>query len=81
MGHTHHPSFTHFKDGTTFINTGTWTKIISLDFSFHFSGHMLTFAKIDAKNTSYDPEDFAQNITAQLHEWKGDRSEPYDRFN
>jgi UDP-2,3-diacylglucosamine pyrophosphatase LpxH len=35
-GHTHHPIFRHFKDGTTFVNTGTWTKIISLDFSFNF---------------------------------------------
>lgn len=79
-GHTHHPTFRHFKDGTTFINTGTWTKIISLDFSFNFNGYYLTFALLDADETNYQIEDFNKHVQCHLHVWQGDRSLPYTDY-
>lgn len=79
-GHTHHPSFRHFKDGTTFVNTGTWTKIISLDFSFNFNGYHLTFARIDADTLDYDIANFNHHVKCHLLTWHGDRNLPYDYY-
>lgn len=80
VGHTHHPGFRHFRDGTTFINTGTWTKIISLDFSFYFNGYHLTYAKIDATHEDYDLESFDKYVQCQLLEWHGDRTRPFSHY-
>ncbi|MDH4468702.1 MAG: metallophosphoesterase [Bacteriovoracaceae bacterium] len=79
-GHTHHPQMRTFKDGTTYINTGTWTKIISLDFSFNFNGHYLTFAKIDTNADHYELQDFNRTVHVELLEWKGSSAEPYRSY-
>jgi predicted phosphodiesterase len=80
VGHTHHPGFRHFKDGTTFINTGTWTKIISLDFSFNFNGYYLTFAQIDMEDEDYELTEFSSKVKSKLLVWRGDRTLPYDSY-
>jgi len=80
VGHTHHPSFRHFRDGSTFINTGTWTKIISLDFSFNYNGHYLTFAKIDASEQNYELENFDKYVDCKLVVWQGNKETPYGNY-
>lgn len=34
VGHTHEPIYREYADGTRFINTGTWTRMVNLDRSF-----------------------------------------------
>ena len=79
-GHTHHPQMRSFKDGTSYINTGTWTKIISLDFSFNYNGHYLTFAKIETSSDEYDLVDFHKSVRFDLYEWRGQSAEPYKNY-
>lgn len=64
MGHTHHPMQKSYPDGKTYINTGTWTKMIWLDLRGIGSGYRLTFAFIE-----YDAEGKAK---ASLQQWMGE---------
>ncbi|MEW6057993.1 MAG: hypothetical protein AB1540_15410 [Bdellovibrionota bacterium] len=64
MGHTHHPMFKVYPDGKTYINTGTWTKMIHLDLRGIGSGYKLTFALLN-----YDGEGRAH---ASLEQWVGE---------
>jgi UDP-2,3-diacylglucosamine pyrophosphatase LpxH len=50
VGHTHNPSLRIFNDGTMFINTGTWTRMVNLDLGQWNNGSSLTYAKIIVKN-------------------------------
>lgn len=79
-GHTHHPSYRLFQDNTTFINTGTWTRIVNLDFSYQINGHRLTFAFIELNDTNYTLDDYDKNVRSRLLEWRGDSSLPYKEF-
>jgi UDP-2,3-diacylglucosamine pyrophosphatase LpxH len=73
VGHTHHPSIHYFSDGTTFVNTGTWTKMINLDFARMSHGHSLTYAQIDIAGKE-------EQVEIDLHEWKGKTESPYQEF-
>jgi UDP-2,3-diacylglucosamine pyrophosphatase LpxH len=64
MGHTHHPMHKTYPDGKTYVNTGTWTKMIHLDLSGIGSGYRLTFALIE-----YDDEGKGH---PSLQQWEGE---------
>jgi UDP-2,3-diacylglucosamine pyrophosphatase LpxH len=72
FGHTHGAMQRFYRDGKTYINTGTWTRMISLDFRTLGQSTNLTFALIE-----YTPED--QPI-ASLREWRGVH-QPHRPFN
>lgn len=72
MGHTHHPMEKTFPNGKTYINTGTWTKMISLDLRGIGTGYRLTFALIE-----YDENGKAH---ASLQQWLGDHK-PHRAFS
>ena len=46
MGHTHNPMHKTYPDGTSYINTGTWTKMINLDLRGIGGSYRLTFALV-----------------------------------
>lgn len=72
FGHTHLPMHKVFSDGRGYINTGTWTKMISLDLRGLGSGnaYKLTFAHIEV-----NPE----KSVATLEQWQG-AHRPHNRF-
>lgn len=71
VGHTHEPIHRTYIDGTTFINTGTWTDMYHLD---HGKGNAtLTFAQIDYFDKEEKPE-------IALRSWKGLRKVPFDEL-
>lgn len=71
VGHTHEPTFNEYADGTTFINTGTWTQMLNLDLNIAQSSEKFTFALIE-KN--------AQSLTASLNVWSPKNNLPYHEF-
>ncbi len=64
MGHTHGPMHKVYPDGKVYINTGTWTRMISLDLRGIGSNYRLTFAMIE-----YDDQGKA---FASLQQWDGE---------
>jgi len=71
VGHTHEPIHRSYIDGTTFINTGTWTDMFHLD---HGKGSWsLTYAQIDYFDKEARPE-------ISLRSWKGIRKLPFDEI-
>lgn len=72
FGHTHGPMERHYSDGKTYINTGTWTRMINLDFRNLGQNSKLTFAHIE-----FSDEAMAK---AQLREWVGEHR-PHRPFN
>jgi UDP-2,3-diacylglucosamine pyrophosphatase LpxH len=64
FGHTHRPMHKVYRDGRSYINTGTWTKMINLDFKGLGGGNdfNLTFAHIEIKDGQ---------STASLRQWIG----------
>lgn len=64
MGHTHHPMYKSYPDGKTYINTGTWTKMINLDLRGIGGGYRLTFALVE-----YSDDGKAR---ASLQQWLGE---------
>ena len=74
MGHNHEAEYTENGDGTTYLNTGTWTRFYHLDFAKLQLERKFTFAQID----------FFQNTEHQarlgLHCWKGRALLPFDDF-
>ena len=66
IGHTHGPMQRYYQDGKTYINTGTWTRMISLDFRQLGQQTKLTFAMIQ-----YDEQGKPR---ASLREWVGQHS-------
>ena len=71
VGHTHEPIHRTYIDGTTFINTGTWTDMYHLDHGKGKSG--LTYAQLDF----FDKEDRPE---IALRSWKGMRTLPFDEL-
>lgn len=49
MGHTHHPMDKIYEDGKRYINTGTWTKMIQMDFRGFGRASMRTFALVEVR--------------------------------
>lgn len=63
FGHTHRPMDKVYPDGKQYINTGTWTRMINLDWTGLGQGLKMTFAHIKIEDG---------NIRAELREWVGD---------
>jgi UDP-2,3-diacylglucosamine pyrophosphatase LpxH len=64
FGHTHGAMQRYYRDGKTYINTGTWTRMINLDLRHLGQNAQLTFAMIQW------PEDGAPPRST-LQEWMG----------
>jgi UDP-2,3-diacylglucosamine pyrophosphatase LpxH len=80
VGHTHHPTYRSYVDGNIFINTGTWTKMTSLDFNNFNSGFKLTYAKIQVIDGSKVEDNFDENVEVDLYQWRGTSELPYEDF-
>ena len=50
FGHTHKPMDKLYPDGKQYINTGTWTKMINLDWRSIGNQLSLTFALVQIRN-------------------------------
>ncbi len=72
FGHTHGAMQRFYRDGKTYINTGTWTRMISLDFRHLGQSTNLTFALVE-----YTAEGVP---IASLQEWRGVH-QPHRPFN
>jgi UDP-2,3-diacylglucosamine pyrophosphatase LpxH len=81
VGHTHNPTLRIFNDGTTFINTGTWTRMVSLDLGQWNHGNNLTYAKILVKDTNYTLEEFDEKVEIDLKSWMGINNLPYSEYH
>lgn len=73
VGHTHNPTFRSYADGSIFINTGTWTRVYSLDFGKRTEGITLSYAQVDIKENEDD-------VNASLLVWKGRSSLPFEEY-
>ncbi len=80
VGHTHNPALRIFTDGTTFINTGTWTRMVNLDLGQWNYGNVLTYAKILVKDMNYELPDFDKSVEVDLKYWMGINNLPYSEF-
>lgn len=81
VGHTHNPTLRIFNDGTIFINTGTWTRMVNLDLGLWNNGNVLTYAKIQVRETEYEIEDFDKNVEVDLKYWMGINNLPYSEYH
>ena len=81
VGHTHNPTLRIFNDGTMFINTGTWTRMVNLDLGHWSNSNVLTYAKILVKNKEYSIEDFDKNVEVDLKHWQGINTFPYSEYH
>jgi predicted phosphodiesterase len=70
FGHTHKPMNKLYPDGKQYINTGTWTKMINLDWRTIGQQYCLTFAFIRIVNGKSQCE---------LRQWEGVHS-PHKAF-
>ncbi|MCT4640711.1 MAG: metallophosphoesterase [Bacteriovoracaceae bacterium] len=71
VGHTHEPIYREFLDGTSFINTGTWTQMISLDLDASHSYQKFTYAIIEKQG---------EQVEAALNVWAPKSDLPYFEF-
>lgn len=74
VGHTHEPTFREYEDGTIFVNTGTWTKMVNLDFRKLQQSFALTYAKVEV------PISNENNYVVDLNIWRGSNELPYMGF-
>jgi UDP-2,3-diacylglucosamine pyrophosphatase LpxH len=70
FGHTHKPMDKAYPDGKQYINTGTWTKMINLDFRSIGRQYSLSFAFVHIKDGVAECE---------LREWTGEHG-PHKAF-
>ena len=63
FGHTHKPMNKIYADGKQYINTGTWTKMINMDWRSIGQQFCLTFAFIQSDG---------DHSTCELRQWSGD---------
>jgi predicted phosphodiesterase len=80
VGHTHNPILRIFNDGTIFINTGTWTRMVNLDLGQWNNGNVLTYAKVLVKRLDYEIEDFDKHVEVDLKHWMGINNLPYSEY-
>lgn len=81
VGHTHNPTLRIFNDGTIFINTGTWTRMVNLDLGQWSNGNALTYAKVIVKKLDYELEDFDKYVEVDLKYWMGINNLPYSEYH
>ena len=62
FGHTHLPMHHIYRSGKQYLNTGTWTKMVYLDWRFIGEPFRKTFALIKIKDGI---------IKAELNQWSG----------
>ena len=71
MGHTHLPMHRVYENGRQYLNSGTWTKMIYLDWRFIGEPFRKTFILVHIKNGE---------IKAELNQWMGVKN-PYSAFS
>jgi UDP-2,3-diacylglucosamine pyrophosphatase LpxH len=81
VGHTHNPSLRIYNDGTTFINTGTWTRMVNLDLGQWSQGNALTYAKIVVRKMDFEIEEFEKNVEVDLKQWLGINTLPFSEYH
>jgi UDP-2,3-diacylglucosamine pyrophosphatase LpxH len=72
FGHTHRPMNRIYPDGKQYLNTGTWTKMVNLDWRGLGQEFRLTFALIKMSESGAKSD-------CELHHWVGQVG-PYRRF-
>lgn len=80
VGHTHEPIYREYSDGTLFVNTGTWTRMVSLDLSHDMNYTPLTYAKISISDLDYDMKKFERAVNVKLNKWMPKSDLPYEEF-
>jgi len=80
VGHTHEPVFREFLDGSTFINTGTWTHMVSLDLEHTNKDTQLTYARVDLHKLDFEIEDFKENVNVSLNCWAPRTNLPFYEY-
>ena len=80
MGHTHQPCFETYEEGRIFINTGSWMKMVNLDFSSGIPGTNLTYCQIDISEKKPSSSEEFEHIELSLNNWQGRRELPYTTF-
>ena len=80
VGHTHEPMLREYSDGTRFINTGTWTRMVSLDLGQPNNESQLTFAKIQINKLDYELDEFDEHVDVDLNKWAQKTELPYEDF-
>ncbi|MGK5082073.1 hypothetical protein WDW37_02115 [Bdellovibrionota bacterium FG-1] len=65
FGHTHKPMDKIYPDGKQYINTGTWTRMINLDWRHLGQQYSLTFALVQIEN---------DKAHCELRHWVGEQS-------
>jgi UDP-2,3-diacylglucosamine pyrophosphatase LpxH len=80
VGHSHDPTYRVYPHGAVFINTGTWTRMVNLDFDKRNRDEMLTFAQVDVLSEK-DASGKGQAYDINLHVWKGVNHLPYQEFS
>lgn len=80
VGHTHEPIYREYADGTTFINTGTWTRMVNLDLSHDMNDTPLTYAKVEVFQSEYELNDFSEHVNVSLNKWAPKTDLPYEEF-
>ncbi|MBP9674101.1 MAG: metallophosphoesterase [Bacteriovoracaceae bacterium] len=73
VGHTHLPEYLTYEKGNVFINTGTWTRMIHMDFARLHQGFSLTYAEIH----QLKGEQTEKKLHSFLRTWKGISVLPY----
>jgi UDP-2,3-diacylglucosamine pyrophosphatase LpxH len=79
VGHTHAPIFREYSDGTIFINTGTWTRMVNLDLSHDMNDTPLTYAKIEVFENDKQSEGVLTK-RVKLNRWSPKSDLPYEEF-
>lgn len=80
VGHTHEPIFREYADGTVFVNTGTWTRMVNLDLSHDQNGIPLTYAKVELAETNYEIDQFHDHVKVSLNKWSPKTHLPYESY-
>ncbi len=80
VGHTHEPIYREYSDGTKFINTGTWTRMVNLDLSHDLNDTPLTYAKIQIFDTKGDKNESEASVQVRLNKWMPKSDLPYEEF-
>ncbi len=80
VGHTHEPIDREYGDGTRFINTGTWTRMVNLDLSHDMNYTPLTYAKVEIYDENYTIENFEEHVDVKLNKWVPKTDLPYEPF-
>lgn len=76
VGHTHNPTLREYEDGSIFINTGTWTRMIDLDLSGRFNSDSLPFALIEEVEVNKE----SSKLHTDLCLWRPLAERPYISF-